>query len=142
MGESVSHRIRLLTAAGIVAGLVMTAGCSSPRSVQAYCAAMEQHKSLYLSAMNSDPNGKNPVAGLLNAASAIGDLKSMWKDMADAAPEEIRSDTESVRDAWAKQEDAAISGDWKAIIGGAIVNAGPMSRVGAYVGQHCGHPSS
>ncbi|MBT8162582.1 MULTISPECIES: hypothetical protein [Arthrobacter] len=137
-----SHKIRGLAAAGIVVGLVMTTGCSSPRSVQAYCAAMEKHKSLYLSAMNVDPNSKNPLDGLLNAASAIGDLKSMWKDMADVAPEEIRSDTESVRDAWAKQEDAAVSGDWKAVIGGAIVNAGPMSRVDAYVKQHCGQPSS
>ncbi|OOP59417.1 hypothetical protein BMF89_20490 [Arthrobacter sp. SRS-W-1-2016] len=102
---------------------------------------MEKHKELYLSAMNSDPNGKNPLGSLLNAASAIGDLKSMWKDMADVAPDEIRSDTESVRDAWAKQEDAAVSGDWKALVGGAIFNAGPMSRVDAYVRQHCDKPS-
>ena len=49
----------------------------------------------------------DPLGGLVEMVSALGDLSQMWEEAADAAPEEIRIDVEAVRDAWAEQRDAA-----------------------------------
>ena len=125
-----------VVSAVLVGGLILTgAGCANSRSTAAYCAAMEKHKSRYLSAMDT-ATAAGGLGSLVQAAGAVGDLKVMWKDMAEAAPDDIRSDTEAVRDAWAKQEEAALSGNWKASLGGALANSGSMARVDAYVRQH------
>ena len=37
----------------------------------------------------------------------VADLKSLWHDMAAAAPDEVRGDAETVRDTWDEVSDAA-----------------------------------
>lgn len=114
---------------------IVLAGCGggSERSVEAYCNTMVKHRDSYLSAMSNTGD----LSGILGAAGAIGDLKIMWKEMADVAPSDIRSDTEAVRDNWIKAEEAAISGDYRTVLGNALFNSGPIERVDAYIIANC-----
>lgn len=114
---------------------VLLTGCvgGEERSLEAYCNTMAKHRDSYLTAMNNTGD----LTGLLGAAGAIGDLKIMWQEMADVAPNDIRVDTEAVRDSWIKAEDAAISGDFQALLGTALFNSGPIERVDAYIIANC-----
>lgn len=115
--------------------MITLAGCggSEARSVEAYCKTMAKHRDQYLAAMSNTGD----LAGILGAAGAIGDLKIMWDEMAKVAPNEIRSDTEAVRDSWKKAEEAAISGDFQTLLGNALFNSGPIERVDAYIIANC-----
>lgn len=62
----------------------------------------------------------------------------MWEHLAAAAPQEILSDVEDVRDAWIAQEEAAQNGDWRAAIVGATLNANSIARVDAFTVEACG----
>lgn len=95
---------------------------------------MEEHKQAYLGQMDS---AGDDLAGILTAASAIGDLKVMWKDLAAVAPDEIRSDVEAVSDAWQKQEDNAGEGNWTGALTTALFNSGSMMRVDTHVREVC-----
>ncbi len=122
--------------------VVLLSGCAENRSVEAYCNTLERHKQSYLQAMEAAAEPSN-AADVLGGIAAIGDLTSMWREMADVAPEEIRSDTEAVRDAWIKMEDSAVAGNWGgAVVLAGLLNAGPMNRVDAYVRQYCDQPAS
>ncbi len=126
---------RLLMFAFILLALPLLSACSgeNKRSVEAYCTTMAKHRDQYLTAMDTNAD----LAGLLGAAGAIGDLKIMWDAMAEVAPEDIRKDTEAVRDSWREAEDAAISGDYRKLFGNAIFNSGPIERVDAYIIANC-----
>lgn len=125
------------TALIFLTGLLMLGcltGCSGEtRSVEAYCTTMVKHRDQYLAAMGNT----NELMGILGAASAIGDLKLMWDEMAKVAPSDIRADTEAVRDSWRKAEEAAIGGDFQALLGNALFNSGPVERVDAYIIANC-----
>lgn len=120
----------------MVFAVLVLSGCAVKGSMEQYCETLASHRESYLQAMGAatDPSS---AADVLGGVSAIGDLKSMWREMAEVAPEEIRSDTESVRDAWSKVEDSAARGDWGAALFAGLLNAGAMERVDAYVRQHC-----
>lgn len=115
--------------------MVALAGCgnSTERSVEAYCNTMVKHRDRYLTAMDNTGD----LSGLIGAAGAIGDLKTMWDEMAAVAPSEIRADTEAVRDSWKKAEEAAISGDFMGLFGNAMFNSAPIERVDAYIIDNC-----
>lgn len=108
----------------------------SQRSTEAFCSTMEEHKTRYLEAW-SQASGEGAVAGLVGGASAVGDLKIMWDELAEVAPDEIRPDAEAVRDAWKQQEDAAKNGDWMGAVAGGLMNSGSMSRVDQYARENC-----
>lgn len=125
----------LAASVALALGASLLTGCSEGRSAEAFCNTMATHRDRYLSAMNL---GDSPdITDLLNAASAIGDLKVMWTELADVAPEEIRSDAEAVRDAWAAQEEAALGGNYLGALGTGLLASGSMSRVDAFVRDNC-----
>lgn len=94
---------------------------------------MVKHRDRYLTSTGSPDD----LMGLFNTVSAIGDLKTMWKELADVAPEEIRADTEAVHNSWIKAEDAAVAGDYMTLFGNALFNSAAMSRVDQYMIDHC-----
>lgn len=151
----VSRRMRMentrlmrsvVTMTSLVALTAGLAGCGSSRSVEAFCETHNNHKAQYLAAFdaaNSAMAGGDFLAGLMGAGTAVGDLNTMWKDLAKVAPDDIRTDVEIVADGWAKQsESAAEAADnpLKALassLAGSFTLAGPMSRVDEYVRTHC-----
>jgi hypothetical protein len=96
---------------------------------------VEKHRDRYLLAMSVSDAGS--LEGLISAASAIGDLQTMWDELAEVAPPDIKADTEAVRDAWEEQMDAAVTGDFQAILGNALLASGPMGRVDAFIKDNC-----
>lgn len=124
----------------LAAGSGGTTPTSSPttstRSAEAFCAALEKHKARYLQAMDA-AQSKDALTGLVESAAAVGDLRVMWQDLARVAPEEVQTDTESVRDAWLKQEDNAASGNLRASLTVAMLYSGSMGRVDAFARRNC-----
>ena len=121
------------------AALVLTlAGCAPARSVEAFCGTIAEHRDRYLASMSSAGNGDDPLASLLAVLAAVGDLKAMWVELAEVAPEEISADAEAVRDLWIAQEEAAVRQDWVAIVSNALLNAAAVARVEQYVTEQCG----
>ncbi len=132
--RSSASRITILLA-GLAALLLAVVGCAPLRSVEAYCDTMAKHRASYLGQM--DLGGEVGLEDVLGAASAIGDLKVMWTELAEVAPEAIRVDSESVRDAWIAQEEAALKGDLFGAFGTGLLSAGAMTRVDAFVRDNC-----
>lgn len=123
-------------AAVLITATAFLSACSGTnRSVEAFCSTMDTHKTRYLEQMSAAQSGG--LGGLVTATSAVGDLKLMWRELADVAPSDIQTDTEAVRDAWEKQEDNAAQMDWKAAIATGLLNSGSMSRVDTYVRTNC-----
>lgn len=117
--------------------------CSAPRSVEAYCDVVAEHKERYVTAMSNVNSTDDPLSGLAGTVSALGDLSRMWEEAADVAPDDIRSDVEAVRDGWAQQFEAAekmisdpLGGIAGSILGG-LANAGSMARVDQYTTANC-----
>lgn len=128
---------RAIAAVALVsaAAACLTACSGSTRSVEAFCSTMEEHKQAYLGQMEAAQGAG--IDGLLTAISAVGDLKLMWKELAEVAPSDIQTDVEAVSEAWQKQEDNAGAGNWMASITTALLNSGSMSRVDTYVRENC-----
>lgn len=122
----------LLTWSALVFALT-ACGSASSRSVEAYCNTMVKHRDRYLTAMDNTGD----LSGLIGAAGAIGDLKIMWDEMAEVAPEDIRSDTEAVRDSWRKAEESATGGDFMTLFSNALFNSAAIERVDAYIIDNC-----
>lgn len=121
----------LLLAAATVAVL---AGCTPARSVQAYCSTLEAHKKEYLQEMS----GAAGLSGLVQSVSAIGDLQTMWNDLANVAPDEIRTDTETVRDAWKQTTQDASNQNYLGAVAAALTSSAAASRVNVYIAKNCG----
>ena len=133
-----SHNVSKAFALTLVATATLTSltGCTSSRSVEGYCSTMEEHKTSYLAQMQGAADSGD-LSGIFQAVGAVGDLKIMWTELADVAPEEIRSDTEAVRDAWSEQEDRASSNDLLGSLMTGLLSSGSMARVNEYVVQNC-----
>lgn len=123
------------------------AACGDGRSPEAFCSTMETHKERYLAATDvalgnverGDELGL--LAGGAQMITAIGDLQVMWKDLAEVAPDDIRTDVEVIRDTTQEQLDAAKGGDPLAMLSSGLVtgftSAGSYQRVDAFVREHC-----
>lgn len=125
----------VLTAVITADGLAACGDDTPARSVEAFCSTMDKHKQRYLAQMDAANAGT--LDGLLGAAGAVGDLKLMWKELADVAPSDIRTDAEAVYDTWKQQEEHATSGNWLGLVSHAVLNTGSLGRVDEYVRQHC-----
>ncbi|WP_409048286.1 hypothetical protein AB2L57_05840 [Microbacterium sp. HA-8] len=134
MARQIGRVIAAVALVSTAAGC-LTACSGSTRSVEAFCSTMEEHKQAYLGQMEAAQGAG--IDGLLTAISAVGDLKLMWKELAEVAPSDIQTDVEAVSEAWQKQEDNAGAGNWMASITTALLNSGSMSRVDAYVRENC-----
>ncbi|HET6507736.1 MAG TPA: hypothetical protein VFG42_13175 [Baekduia sp.] len=138
-----------------LAALAFATGCGSERSTAAYCKAynsgFDRIKSEYPD-VDQYSHAKNPLLLLLRTTSALGDIVALIGDMAGAAPDDIKTDTQRVHDSMRKQLDlvggtsgSAATGDLKGLlsgIGGAFVdsitNAGAYQRMDAYIVANCG----
>ena len=144
----VSRSAAVLTTALLAAIAVLATGCGQERSAKAYCnafwdRALPLHDQ-YQSASSTSPD--NPIPALINLFSSPRDLAGMLDAMAKVAPEEIRPDTEQVRDAFNRLADSYGEsltnplGGLAAGVGNALSVSGPMAHVDAYVTAHCGTP--
>lgn len=122
-------------------GLGVTA-CTPTRSVESYCAVMEEHKERYLTATDT-ARAAGPLSGTVQMASAMADLQAMFRQAAEVAPEEIAHDVEQVAQYWASQEEIAaqaMSNPLAGLMGavsGAVVNSAALGRVNEYTATHC-----
>lgn len=132
------HRSWIVLGAAPLLLAVTLTGCSSAGgSVEEFCGVVADHKTEYVDAMGA-AGTSDLFSGLVGAVSAIGNLKVMWADLADAAPAEIRSEVEAVESAWADMESAAASGDIAGALTGSLLNMKPIESVDAYVVENCG----
>ena len=109
---------------------------------------MEDHKGRYLEAMNRAQGSVDDSAlglglGMAQAVTALGDLQRMWEDLAEVAPKEIQGDVEAVREANAKQLDAAkeMTDNPLGALGGALLGglavSGSYQRIDTFTKSHC-----
>lgn len=136
--------------AGVLTTLsLLLVSCGSVRSPEAFCGALDQHGERFQAGMGSAAqsleSGKagEAIAGIGGGLAAIADLQSMWEELADVAPEEIRVDVELIRDENQKQLDSVgESVDHprgvidSGIIGGFKTN-GAFERVDEFTRAHC-----
>jgi hypothetical protein len=116
------------------------------RSARAFCAVHDKHKKRYLAAFdsaNASIDGGDMLTGVLQAGVALGDLTTMWKELAEVAPERIRVDTEVVAAGWEKQADLAddliehpLKGLSSALLG-SFKLTGPLQRIDRFVRNKC-----
>lgn len=139
---------RSTTLAIILLSLVPLTACGGDRTPEAFCSTMETHKDRYLQATDAAlgevqrGDGAGLLAGSAQMVTALGDLQVMWKDLAEVAPDDIRSDVEVIRDATEEQLEAAGSGgDTLSMLSSGLLsgltNAGSYQRVDAFVREHC-----
>lgn len=142
-----NRRLTLGIAAALLVALLP--GCGSARSLEAYCATLEEHKDRYLSAMSEataamEMNSlEGLVGGMAQAVTAMGDLRIMWAEIAEVAPEEIAADVEAVAESWEQQEEMAkeiLDNPLGALVGGitnSMMSAGSIQRVNDYTAANC-----
>lgn len=130
--------------------LTSLSACSAPRTPEGFCSVVDKHRQRYEAAMSDAQSvlqggdATSLVAGLAKVISAVGDLQIMWNDLADAAPEDIRSDVEAVRDNNQKQLDALknASSDPIGVLTSGVLSgltaSGSYQRVDQYAAEHCG----
>ena len=87
---------------------LVVAGCGQERSPEAYCdafwdKAIPLHEQYTKAAEEAEAN---PIGAIMNLFSSPRDLAGVFDSMAKAAPEEIRTDTEAVRDSFNKLADS------------------------------------
>jgi len=138
--------IALLTIAALA---LLPTGCGSARSVAAYCDAFWSRAVPMHDRYEADGRAarSNPLAALVDLASVPGDFETMMDAMAKAAPEEIRPDTEAVRDALKRLQDSnahAFSNPLGVLgdnLGLALGSSSQFARVNAYLARHCPPPA-
>lgn len=131
--------------AAIVAVSLGGCGGGSERSADAYCRAFyETATPIRKSYLEADENVEtDPLQALVTLLGSPGDLSVIFDTMAAHAPDEIRSDTEAVRDAMKKEQDAIGEGlsDPLGALGNSIAagvtSSGSFTRVDNYLNEHC-----
>lgn len=137
-----SRGLRPLAVALISALAAGLTACGPSRSVESYCGVMAEHKDRFVAA-TEDVGTADPVSGLTSLVATYGDLNSMWAEAATVAPEEIQADVETVRDAWASQQETAekmAENPLKGLASGlmtGITSAGATQRVDVYTAETC-----
>lgn len=129
------------TAMSVLLTGLLTA-CGPTRSIESYCDVMLDHKDRFVSA-TQEASTVDPISGIVTLIAAMGDLNRMWEEAAEVAPEDIQTDVEAVRDAWAQQLETAekmasdpLGGLASSLMTG-ITSAGSMQRVDTYTAENC-----
>lgn len=134
-----------ITAATLAAVLVSGCGGGSERSAEAYCRAFyETATPIRKSYVEADEQVEtDPLQALVTLLGSPGDFGVIFDTMAAHAPDEIRSDTEAVRDAMKKEQEAVGEGlsDPLGALGNSIAagvtSSGSFTRVDNYLNEHC-----
>ena len=139
----------------LVAVATALGACGTARNVDAYCdtfsARGEEFRQRYL-AIDAEAD---PLAAFAQLAATPRDLATLFSDLADVAPDEIRADVETLRDHFDQQADG-LGDDAGALLSGPLGALGPVSgdllaglsvapalqRVDSWTGEHCGAPPS
>jgi hypothetical protein len=128
----------------MLTGLV--AGCGgSDRSPEAYCRAFyETAAPIRESYVEADKEMENdPLQSIVTLLGSPGDLEVIFNTMVAHAPDEIRADTEAVRDAMKKEQEAIGEGlsDPLGALGNSlaagVTSSGSFERVERYLDEHC-----
>ncbi len=128
------------------------AGCSSGRSVEAFCSTYWDEKKAYVEKYDQAAEDVNsatdPLTGLVGGtvmiASSIGDVVVMFDKLEKAAPESIQPDVAAIRDSMKSQLDGlsgAGANPLAALATGLVqglTTTGSWQRVGDYVIAECG----
>ena len=128
----------------LLAGLVVGCG-GSERSPEAYCRAFYETaapiRKTYVEADNEME--ADPLKSIVTLLGSPGDLEVIFDSMVAHAPDEIRADTEAVRDAMTKEQEAVgegLSDPLGALgksLGAGLTSSGSFSRVESYLNDHC-----
>lgn len=128
----------------VLVGLVASCG-GSERSSEAYCRAFYETaapiRKSYVEAGNEVE--KDPLQSIVTLLGSPGDLEVIFDSMVAHAPDEIRADTEAVRDAMKKEQEAVgegLSDPLGALgksLGAGLTSSGSFSRVESYLNQRC-----
>lgn len=139
----------LTTVTTTVVLTIAATACGPARSTEAYCATMEKHKERYLSAFEDananleSGDGAAALVGSAQAVAAIGDLRTMWRELADVAPSEIQGDVEQIRDVTDDQFERAkeaLDDPLGAMAGNlldGVMSAGSYQRVDTFTRENC-----
>jgi len=133
---------------GAIASLLSLTGCiAEGRSVHAYCETYHEGISRIKSSDPSrvDATGQDALAAALSATSDLGDAVALVGDLADVAPEAIRTDVQRVHDALQKEIDSAgslLSNPLGAALDDMMTIAttsGAVERVERFTARNCDH---
>lgn len=142
----------------VCTSMVVLSGCASEpeRTTAGYCdkyqKGFDEIKSQYPEVDQYSTSDENPLILLLNTTSAYGDVVALIGEMAEVAPDEIRSDTERVHETMQSQLDQigdgagdVLSGDLGGMLGtlasgfmSSVVNAGSFQRMDEFIVANCG----
>jgi hypothetical protein len=128
------------------AGLcLLVSGCGSDVSPEAYCRSFYEKaapiREGYVQA--GDTVEADPLGAFVKLMQAPGDMAVIFDGMVDHAPDDIRSDTEQVRDSFKKLQDSMgdnLDNPLKMLganLMAGLSSAGSFERVDAYLGEHC-----
>lgn len=125
--------------------LILPACGGSERTAEAYCKSFYETaapiRESYVEA--NEELEADPLNAIVTLLGSPGDLAVIFDSMVAHAPDEIRSDTEAVRDAMKKEQDAIGEGlsDPLGALGNSlaagITSSGSFSRVDTYLNEHC-----
>lgn len=134
-------------------GVVVLAGCGDSTqapTAASYCSYFyEQGSKVRQRYIDADKNmDSNPVAGIITALGAPGDLAAFFSGLAKHAPDEIQADVEALAkafDSQAQNQTNSATHPLSGLVGGmvgAANAAGPYQRVDAYTKANCAQPPS
>lgn len=133
--------------------LLAVVGCGSGRSVDAYCDTFYGVGQEFRQRLIDTQAEGDPVGTLVQLLAVPRDLAVFFGKLADVAPDEIRSDVETVRDLYQAQADglgddaADLFGGPASALGGiagdlmsALAVAPALQRIDSWTTQQCGPP--
>lgn len=143
---------RSRVAAALLVALIATAGCGT-RGVDAYCDTFYGEGQEFRQRWIDTNAAGDPVGTLVQLLAVPRDLAVFFGKLADVAPEDIRSDVETIRDLYQAQADdlgddaadlfagpaSALGGIAGDLMSG-LAAAPALQRVDTWTTTHCGPP--
>jgi hypothetical protein len=144
VGVTLSRRVGFAVGLNLLALLVVGCG-GSDRSPEAYCRAFyETAAPIRRTYVEADERlEEEPLQSIVTLLGSPGDLEDIFNTMVDHAPDDIKADTESLRDAMKTEEEAMgeeLSDPLAALgksLGAGLTSSGSFERVESYLDQHC-----
>jgi hypothetical protein len=127
--------------------ILLAVGCSPTRSVEAFCANLDDGHQRLESISAEAQRQPSPLASFVVAFGGLGEYEQLLDDLAESAPEDIRDDMERTRDVFAEQSEpiddlsaSRVLGQLSANISTSLANAPAFMRVDEFATTQCGTP--